>query len=67
VTGVEGADRGGPVDLGHRGGAVGDADPGVDEVVLEVLAVQPAGVADEEVDACLQGVDAVGAGAERGG
>jgi hypothetical protein len=55
VAGVEGADRGLPVDLGHRGDAVGDADAGVDELVLEVLAVRPEGVADEQVDTCLKG------------
>jgi hypothetical protein len=65
--GVEGADRGLPVDLGHRGDAVGDADAGVDELVLEVLAVRPEGVADEQVDTCLKGVDAAGAGAQCGG
>jgi hypothetical protein len=64
VAGVEGADRGLPVDLGHRGDAVGDAGAGVDEFVLEVLAVRPAGVADEQVDTCLQGVDAAGTGAQ---
>ncbi len=63
-AGVQGDDRGGPVDQGHFGGAVGDAGAGADEPG-EVLAVQPGCMRDEELDAGFESVKAVGAGAER--
>jgi hypothetical protein len=45
-AGVQAGDGGGPVDAGHFGGAVGDADAVVDEAAGEVLAVQEDVVCD---------------------
>ena len=60
----EGGDGGVPVDGGHRGAVAGAAG---DEPAGEVVAVQERAVADEQCDACFEGVEAGGAGAEGGG
>ena len=52
---MEGAERGVPVDPGHQGGAVADAGAGVHEAG-EVVAVQDAAVADEQLGAGLLGI-----------
>jgi len=66
VPGVEGGDGGGPVDVGHWRGGVGDADAGLYEVVAEVAPVQPGGVVDDQLAGGFGGVEAAGAGTERG-
>ena len=58
---MEGAERGVPVDPGHQGGAVPDAGAGVQEAG-EVVAVQDAAVADEQLGAC----SSPGTGGRRG-
>ena len=62
---VQGAERGVPVDPGHQGGAVADAGTGVHEAG-EVVAVQDAAVADEQLGAGLIGVQAGRVSAQRG-
>src|SRR5712691_515302 len=62
AAGVQGGDRGRPVDGGHQGGAVADAGPGRDEGAGEVVAVHPAAAVDEQADAGLCREDAAGAG-----
>jgi len=62
AAGVQGGDRGGPVNAGHEGGTVADAGPGRDEGTGEVDAVQPAAAVDQHADARLCGEDAAGAG-----
>src|SRR6266566_6532429 len=46
---VESGDRGGPVNGGHGGDAVGDARPDVHVAVAEVVPAEPGCVADEEL------------------
>jgi hypothetical protein len=64
AAGIECGDGGVPFDGGHRGAAASAAS---DEPGGEVVAVQERAVADEEVGACFEGVEAGGAGAEGGG
>jgi len=59
---VEGGDGIGPVDGRHRG-AVDQAGDGVHELVEEVALPQPRGVADQELDGCLETVQAAGVSA----
>src|SRR6266700_2729108 len=66
-AGGEGGDRGFPVGAGHQGDTIADARAGGDEPAGEVLAVQPAAAVDQQAGAGFEGMDAAGAGAQRGG
>jgi len=61
----ERGDRGRPVDLGHVGAAVGDAEAVADEAAGEVAAVQEGGVRDQQPDPGFVRVEAGGAGQQR--
>jgi hypothetical protein len=61
-TDVERGDSGGPVDGGHRGGAVSQDGGVADEAAGEVVTVEEGAVRDEQADSSFGRVNASGAG-----